>query len=239
MTTDTLCLIPAKGCSTRLPKKNLLPLGGEPLITRVINKAKEAAVFAHICVSTESNEIATVAKAAGVEVPFIRPETLSRDPSTIVDVVLHAVEHYEANEHLTFKQVCVLLPTSPFVSVNDIKSALTLFKASDEKALLSVSRTEFPPYNAWVIDAKNNKKILEPCFPDSPFRQTKSTECPPTFRSNGAVLIVDVDSLKQNKGYQSGAIISYEMPASQSLDIDTDADYQYAKFLYDSTTFES
>lgn len=239
MTTDTLCLIPAKGCSTRLPKKNLLPLGGEPLITRVVNKAKAAAVFAHICVSTESDEIATAAKTAGVEVPFMRPEILSRDPSTIVDVVLHAVEYYEVNENLKFKQVCVLLPTSPFVSVSDIKSALTLFKAADENALLSVSRTEFPPYNAWMIDAKNNHNILAPCFPESPFRQTKSTECPPTYRSNGAVLIVDVDSLKQNKGYQSGTIIPYEMPASKSLDIDTEDDYQYAKFLYDSTTFEN
>lgn len=237
--TDTLCLIPAKGCSTRLPKKNLLPLGGEPLIARIIHKAKEANEFEHICVSTESDEVATVAKANGADVPFIRPERLSRDPSTIIDVVLHAIEHYETDESVQFKQVCVLLPTTPFVTVGDIKAALNLFKASGEKALLSVCRTEFPPYNAWVIDANKSQQVLVPCFPESPFRHTKSTECPDTFRSNGALLIVDVDSLKRHKGYQSGAIIPYEMPASMSVDIDTEADYQYARFLYDSRIFEN
>lgn len=235
--TDTLCLIPAKGCSTRLPKKNLLPLGGEPLIARIIHKAKETGVFEHVCVSTESEEVATVAKTSGAEVPFIRPETLSRDPSTIIDVVLHAIEYYESDKNIQFKQVCVLLPTTPFVTVDDIKAALNLFMASDEKALLSVSRTEFPPFNAWVINGKKEQEVLAPCFPESPFRHTKSTECPATYRSNGAVLIVDVDNLKHHKGYQYSAIIPYEMLAIKSVDIDTEADYQYAKFLYESGIF--
>lgn len=236
---DTLCLIPAKGCSTRLPKKNLLPLGGEPLIARIIYKAKTANVFAHICVSTESDEIATVAKASGGDVPFLRPENLSHDPSTIVDVALHALAFYESEKKVRFKQVCVLLPTTPFVEVDDIKMALELYMTSDEKTLLSVSRTEFPPFNAWVVESRENENVLAPCFPDSPFRHTKSTECPVTYRSNGAVLIVDVENLKRNKSYHSSAIIPYEMPASKSLDIDTEADYQYAKFLYESEMFKS
>lgn len=237
--TNTLCLIPAKGCSTRLPKKNLLKLGNDPLIVRIVNKAKEADVFERICVSTESDEIAAISKATGAEVPFIRPEILSRDPSTIVDVVLHAIKYYELVENINFNQVCVLLPTTPFVSVEDIKDALNIFKASDEKALLSVSKTEYPPFNAWVIDTKNDQTVLAPCFPNSPYRQTKSTECPATYRSNGAILIVDVDYLKRHKGYQSGVIIPFEMPMAKSVDIDTETDYLYAKFLDESGIFEN
>lgn len=237
--TDTLCLIPAKGCSTRLPKKNLLPLGGETLIARIIRKAVTANVFSHICVSTESEEIADIANEAGADVPFIRPEHLSHDPSTIVDVVLHAIEYYETVKDLSFEQVCVLLPTTPFVAVGDIQAAMQLYAASKEKALLSVSKTEFPPFNAWIIQEHSGEEVLAPCFPESPLRYTKSTECPATYRSNGAVLIADIDSLKHNKGYRSGAIIPFVMPMIKSLDIDTDTDYEYAKFLHESNKLDS
>lgn len=193
---DTLCLIPAKGCSTRLPRKNMLPLGGEPLISRTIKKALESELFKQVCVSTEDLEIAEVAKRQGADVPFIRPEILSHDPATIVDVVLHALEYYQQQgDH--FDQVCVLLPTTPFTTISDINNAMEVFSGQDENALLSVTTTEFPPYNAWLIDGDENKLIS--CFPDSSYRTTKSTECPKTYRSNGAILIADAQAIQKIK----------------------------------------
>ena len=103
MMKDTLCLIPAKGCSTRLPRKNLLKLGNRTLIEHAIDKAKNVRTFSTICVSTEDVEIRDVSISAGAEVPFIRPEYLSNDPSTIVDVVLHAINFYKHNQHKDFK----------------------------------------------------------------------------------------------------------------------------------------
>jgi CMP-N-acetylneuraminic acid synthetase len=232
---DTLCLIPAKGCSTRLPRKNMLPLGGEPLISRTIKKALESGLFKQVCVSTEDQEIAEVAKRQGADVPFIRPEILSHDPATIVDVVLHALEYYQQQgDH--FDQVCVLLPTAPFTTISDINNAMGAFSGQDENALLSVTTTEFPPYNAWLIDEEDNK--LVPCFPDSSYRTTKSTECPKTYRSNGAILIADVQAIQKNKGYQLGGIIPFVMPPIRSLDIDTELEYQFAVFLYESRLYE-
>lgn len=236
---DTLCIIPAKGCSTRLPNKNLLPLGGESLIARIVRKAIATGMFSTICVSTESEEIAQAAKLAGAEVPFMRPEALSHDPSTIVDVILHAIEFYESQKKRSFKNVCVLLPTTPFVSVEDIKAAMNQYTASSINALLSVSKTEFPPFNAWVIQSDSEHQQLASCFPESPLRYTKSTECPDTYRSNGAVLIADVKQLKHHKGYRSGAIMPYVMPTIRSLDIDTQTDYEYAIFLHQSKKFEN
>lgn len=233
--TDILCLIPAKGCSTRLPRKNMLPLGGEPLISRTIKKALESKLFKQVCVSTEDHEIAEVAEKKGAAVPFIRPEALSHDPATIVDVVLHAIEYYQGKGEY-FDQVCVLLPTAPFVTVSDINDALEMFKEEGGRALLSVTATEFPPYNAWLLDSEENK--LTPCFPDSLYRTTKSTECPKTYRSNGAVLIVDAKAIQKNKGYQSEEIIPFVMPPIRSLDIDTELEYQFAVFLYESRLHE-
>ena len=226
-----LCLIPAKGCSTRLPRKNLLPLGGESLLAHTIKKAKEIPLFKTICVSTEDDEIASLSKALGVDVPFMRPEHLARDPSTIVDVILHALEQYE-RIGIRFRFICVLLPTAPFVTESDIREAISAFGESQAAALLSVTETEFPPYNAWVINHEETR--LKPCFPNSPFRATKSTECPKTYRSNGAILIVDTAKLKEKRSYQGEEIIHFVMPQIRSLDIDTELEYQFAKFLYET-----
>ncbi|PHS70966.1 MAG: hypothetical protein COB23_01540 [Methylophaga sp.] len=234
---DTLCLIPAKGCSTRLHRKNMLPLGGEPLISRSIKKALEARIFKHVCVSTEDLAIAELAKYQGAEVPFIRPEKLSHDPATIVDVVLHALNYYKEQGDF-FEQVCVLLPTAPFVTVADIKNAMDVFNDRGDNALLSVTNTEFPPYNAWLINKTESEDVLSPCFPDSSYRYTKSTECPSTYRSNGAILIVNSHAIQKNKGYQSESIIPYIMPAARSLDIDTELEYQFAVFLYEAGLHE-
>jgi CMP-N-acetylneuraminic acid synthetase len=209
----------------------MLPLGGEPLIARTIKKALESGIFMQVCVSTEDQEIAEISEKQGADVPFMRPEALSHDPATIVDVVLHALEHYQCQGD-NFDQVCVLLPTAPFVAVSDIHEAIKMFNGRDEEALLSVTTTESPPYNAWLIDSEENN--LTPCFPDSVYRVTKSTECPKTYKSNGAILIADVKAIQKNKGYQSGKIIPFVMPPVRSLDIDTELEYQFSVFLYEA-----
>ena len=169
-----LCLIPAKGCSTRLARKNLLPLDGEPLIVSAIKKTFAANIFDTICVSTEDEEIASIAHKVGAEVPFLRPEKLSRDPATIVDVMLHALGFYR-RYGTEFDKVCVILPTTPFVQKEDIQQANKLFDSRPHMALLSVCEAEFPPFNAWLIEEKQHHSLLEPCFPDSSYRYTKST----------------------------------------------------------------
>jgi CMP-N,N'-diacetyllegionaminic acid synthase len=223
----SICLIPAKGCSTRLPRKNLLPLNGVPLVALAIEKARNSELFDIVCVSTEDDEIANVARGSGAEVPFVRPIHLSRDPSTLIDVMLHALDHY-SDVGVNFDKICVILPTSPFVTIDDVTQANKIFDEIHCDALMSVCATEFPPYNAWQLD---ETCMLLPCFPDSPFKFTKATECPRTYRSNGAILIVNVAFLRKERTYRSNALQSYVMPIERSLDIDTSLDYEFAKFL--------
>lgn len=224
----SLCLIPAKGCSIRLPRKNLLPLNGEPLLSRAIEKAKSCEIFDEICVSTEDEEIAELARKCGASVPFIRPERLSRDPSTITDVMLHALEFYESKSDV-FDTIFVMLPTSPFVDVTDIDTAMCQFKKLSKGVVMSVSTTEFPPFNAYLISSEGGR-FLTPCFPDSPYKYVKSTECPKTYRSNGALLIIDVKQLLEKRSYREMSMSPYVMPLERSLDIDTKFDYEFAVY---------
>lgn len=226
----TICLIPAKGCSTRLPRKNLLPLNGTPLVVRAIEKARCSNLFDIVCVSTEDEEVANISRCNGADVPFIRPISLSRDPATINDVILHTLTQY-SNVGCEFEKVCVLLPTSPFVTISDIIQANKKFDESHCGALMSVCSTDFPPYNAWLVDEDG---ALQPCFPESPYKFTKGTECPGTYRSNGAILIVKADVIRKERTYRTNMLLSYVMPVERSLDIDTPLDYEFARFLASS-----
>ncbi len=226
---NSICIIPAKGCSTRLPRKNLLPLGGHPMLAHSIRKAIASQKFDVVCVSTEDSEIAAVAREYGAEVPFLRPEHLSRDPSTIVDVILHALDEYEKTG-VSFQRAVVLLPTSPFVTISHINEAHALYEKTGAESLLSVTKTEFPPFNAWLVSDSR----LKPCFPDSPFKSTKSTECPNTYRSNGAILIVDVPKFRRARSYRELDLVAFVMPQEVSLDIDTRLEYDFARFLVET-----
>jgi CMP-N-acetylneuraminic acid synthetase len=208
----------------------MLPINGKPMIVNAIEKAIKANIFDEICVSTEDEEIAKISTLSGASVPFIRPEHLSKDPSTIIDVMLHTLEHYQSQDK-KYDNICVLLPTAPFVLVKDICTAYEVFNQHQGNALLSVSPTEYPPFNAWITVKKDELTLLEPCFPESPYKYIKSTECPATYRSNGAILIVGIDAFLKQRTYRSLPMVPYIMPAERSLDIDTHFEYEFAKYL--------
>ena len=226
-----ICIIPAKGASTRLAKKNLLKLGEHSLLAYSIRKAINAKLFEKICVSTEDEKIAGIAKKYGADVPFTRPAELSRDPATIIDVAKHALDYY-LNREFNFTTATILLPTSPFVSVNHILEAQHLFDENNSGALLSVTPCEFPPFNSWVISGEKNNKFLEPCFPDSAYKFTQSTSCPITYRSNGAILIINIKNLRNSGHYHGSGIVPYVMEPECSIDIDTEFEYNFAKYIY-------
>jgi len=228
-----ICIIPCKAASTRLPQKNILPLAGHPLVAHSIKKAIKSKIFDTVMVSTENNYFADIAREYGAQVPFLRPEYLSKDPSTIVDVIIHVLNQYAKNG-LIYNNAYVLLPTTPFVKAEDIIEATKTYKNHKAEALLSVTLTNFPPFNAWIVKERRKRKSLVPCFPDSPYSLTKSTECPPTYKSNGGILIADSDKLLEKGHYKDLKLVPYVMPRERSIDIDTKLDYEFAKFLLNS-----
>ena len=224
---SALCIIPAKGSSTRLKRKNLLEIQGKPLVTIAVEKAIATGVFETVIVSTEDQEIASLSVSSGAHVPFLRRPELSRDPSTILDVVLDVLDYLGPNA-TSFKSLSIVLPTSPLMTVEDIRAAHSLYLKETSAAVMSVCETDAPPFNAWL---KSSTGDLEPCFPDSPYQRTKSTECPTTYRSNGAIVICGVKALLKNRDYRSMRLVPYEMPKERSIDIDTFLDFKLAQML--------
>jgi len=214
--------------SSRLPGKNLALLGNHPLLAYPVSLALFSGVFAAVCVSTEDDAVAEVARRYGAEVPFSRPDNLSRDPATVVDVLLHALREYD-KVGMRFEHVAVLLATAPFTCIEDIRGAMARYRADGPGALLSVTATEVPPFNALML-AEDGRTLFS-AFPDSDFRATKSTECPPTYRSNGAIAIADRRWLEANRSFYGEGVVAWEMPARRSVDIDTEMDLEFARFL--------
>jgi CMP-N-acetylneuraminic acid synthetase len=194
-------------------------------------KAIRSERFDRIVVSTESSDVAKEAERYGVDVPFLRPGHLSVDPSTLIDVMLHTLQYFDEIDQ-DVNSVTLVLPTTPFVSVADIKDAMDLYASSPTSSVLSVTEYEHAIYNAWQIAQDEQEQgVLEPCFPDSPYKFTKSTECPKAYRANGGVLVTNAALLKADKTYRGRPILPLVMPSVRSVDIDTSFDFELARFL--------
>ena len=223
-----LAIIPAKAGSTRLIRKNIKKILGKPLIAYAIENAVHAGICERICVSTEDDEIAQIAREYGAEVPFMRPVHLVRDPARVVDVCLHMLDEL-AKQGDVYNELMVLLPTSPLCETSDVEKAYKKFKEQNGKFLMSVTEFVHPPFNALQYDLDGEHLVS--CFPESRYKHTKSTECPKAFHSNGAIVIANVEAFKKVKNFYTGDLLAYEMPAERSVDIDTEFDFDFACYL--------
>jgi CMP-N-acetylneuraminic acid synthetase len=221
----TLCLIPAKGGSTRLARKNVVELGGRPLLGWAIDAARDSGMMDRIVVSTEDDAIAGVARKLGVDVPFMRPPHLARDPAGVVDVALHALVTLREQGD-DYRTLVILLPTCPYRSAEDICNAVNLFRQQNGKFLMSVSRYEHTPFAAMGI---GDDQILRPYFPE--YIGKKSQEMPAALRANGAIHVLDVEAFERAGSYYAQPLIGYEMPWERSIDIDTAHDLRLAESL--------
>lgn len=221
----TLGLIPAKGGSTRLRRKNALPLGGRPLIGWAIDAARDSGVVDRIVVSTEDDGIAALAVELGAEVPFRRPASLARDPAGVVDVALHALETLQAQGD-AYDTLVILLPTCPLRSAADIRAAVAMFRAHDGRFLMSVAQYPHTPFAALGLGEDGR---LTPYFPE--YIGRKSQQMPVAWRANGAIHVLDVAAFEQARSYYAQPLLGFAMPAGRSIDIDTAEDLAYAEFL--------
>lgn len=224
MAKRVLGLIPAKGGSTRLPRKNILPLGGKPLLLWASDALKESGVCNRIVVSTEDEEIADIALQAGLDVPFLRPVKLARDPAGVVDVALHCLQNLESQGDV-FDVLVITLPTSPFRTAQDIRNAYRIFVNRNAKFLMSVSLFDHTPFAALRLE----NDVLSPWFPE--YFGRKSQEMPDAYRANGALHILNVPAFEAARSYFCQPLYSYEMPWPRGMDIDSVSDLAVAEGL--------
>ena len=157
-----IVIIPARGGSKRIPKKNIKSFRGQPMISWSIQAAKEANCFDKIIVSTDSTEIASIAKAEGAWIPFIRPSNLSDDHATTKTVVLHCIDWLKENKFEP-RFVCCLYATAPFVRAYDLKNGLELItKQKEDKFVFTATNFSFPIQRAIRLNSKGIASMFYP-----------------------------------------------------------------------------
>lgn len=156
-----IAIIPARGGSKRIPRKNIKEFNGRPMIAYSINAAKECGIFERVIVSTDDEEIADVALKFGAEVPFLRPEYLSDDYTGTTAVIRHAIEWIEKTES-KIKAACCIYATAPFITANDLKEGLRILTENNSEYAFSVTNYAFPIQRALKISPDSKISMFNP-----------------------------------------------------------------------------
>jgi CMP-N,N'-diacetyllegionaminic acid synthase len=222
-----LAIVPARGGSKGIPGKNIKLLGEKPLISWTIEAAKESKSIDKVIVSTDSEEIANLAKDCGAEIPFMRPSELATDTALIVDTILHIQHWFEENDK-KYDYFILLQPTSPFRTAMHIDQALDqVFRTSKAQSLVSVKIVDENPYSMRRI---NSNGFIENFMSDSkqyPRRQDK----PKVYIVNGAIYICEWDIYLKDKNFYKRNCLPYIMEEKNSLDLDSLLDWKLAEVL--------
>lgn len=219
-----LVVIPARGGSKGIPRKNIKLLNGKPLIQYTIEAVRTVFDDAVICVSTDDKEIKSVVESLGLKVPFLRPAALATDKAGTYEVLLHAIE-YSENSGYSPDILILLQPTSPFRNARHINEALQLYDDSCEM-LVSVKETKSNPY--YVLREENEEGWLVKSK-DGNFATRQ--ECPKVYELNGAIYIIKVDALKTKPIHEFTRVRKYEMDELSSHDIDSELDWRITEVL--------
>ena len=215
-----LALIPARGGSKRIPHKNIKPFLGKPIIAYSIETAKKSGLFDEIIVSTEDDKIAEVAKQYGASIPFMRSKEKADDYTPLNEVIIEVKEKYKSLGK-AFDYICMILPTAPFITVENLKKGFELLKNSDFDSVRPVVRFDFPIQRAFRL--KDNG-LVEPMFPD--LFPKRSQDLEPAYHDAGQFYWMKGDKdLSRNKG-------AFEISPVLAQDIDTPDDWEMAEAKY-------
>lgn len=218
-----LVVIPARGGSKGIPRKNIKPFAGKPLIYYTIDTARAIVPDEDICVSTDDDEIIQVVENYGLKVPFKRPDELATDTAGTYEVLLHALDFYE-KQGKHYDVVLLLQNTSPFRTAEQVKEAMLLYKEGID---MVVSVKECPANPYYCVFEENADGWLHVCKGDG--KITRRQDAPKVYEYNGAIYIINAKSLKQMPLYAFPHRVKYVMDAQSSIDLDTMFDWNMAE----------
>lgn len=224
-----LGVIPARGGSKGVPRKNIRVVHGKPLIAYTIEAALAASdVLDRVIVSTDDEETAAVAREWGAEVPFMRPAELSGDKVPMAPVLQHAVRFAEAGEAEPYAWVCLMQPTEPFRTADDIREVVALGRAGGCDSVISVVQVfaVHPMLMKQIVDGR-----LEPyCVPE-PEGTRRQDYSPPAYMRNGALYLTRRDVLMERGSIWGDVIRPMVMPPERSVGVDSELDMKLVELL--------
>lgn len=223
-----LALIPARGGSKGLPKKNIRPLLGKPLIAWTIEQAQASRYVDSVIVSTDDAEIARVSRRWGADVPFMRPKALSTDTANRRSVVRHALGFCARRPRYACDILLLLQPTSPLRTSGDIDASIDLMLSRKAKGIVSVCEAEHPPFWMNSLPPDGN---LGRFLPRSAWGKSRQ-QLPTCYRVNGAIFMAESDHyLVRDTDFFDRWSLAYVMPQERSIDIDTAIDFKLAEVI--------
>lgn len=223
-----IAIITARSGSKGLPDKNIKLLNGIPLFAYSIKAAIESNLFEEVMVSTDSEKYAELARAYGAQVPFLRSIDNSKDEASSWDTVREVLIKYQEVGKF-FNSFCLLQPTSPLRTANDIKKAYELFLTKKAKAVVSVCEMEHSPLWSNVLDETGSLDGFLRYTENLPRQQLRQY-----YRINGAIYIADIKKFLENDSLYTDNCYAYVMDRKKSVDIDTLEDFKYAEWLMKS-----
>ena len=221
----SLVILPARGGSKGIPRKNIKIFDGKPLIYYTIDCARAICQDEDICVSTDDSEIISVVEQYGLKVPFVRPAELATDTAGTYEVLLHALDFYE-KKGVHYDVVVLLQNTSPFRTPHQVKEALSLYR-EDVDMVVSVKECAANPY--YCVFEENQDGFLKICKGDGNIFRRQ--DAPKVYEYNGAIYVMNADVLKTTHMHKMQRRIKYVMDDLSSFDLDTMWDWKMAEMI--------
>jgi pseudaminic acid cytidylyltransferase len=221
-----IAVIPARGGSKRIPRKNIKDFCGKPMISWSIEAAKECGLFDHIFVSTDDQEIAEISESYGASVPFIRPNNLSDDFTSTSDVVEHAYKWCEKNiGHIDY--VCCIYATAPFIRSVDIKNCFLEMVETGANIAFTATTFPFPIQRAIKLNSSYRVEMFQPQH-----LMTRSQDLESAYHDAGQIYWSSDMAVKSGMSAFSKDATVFILPRYRVQDIDTIEDWEYAEYLF-------
>ena len=221
-----VAIIPARGGSKGIKRKNIRILNGKPLISYTIEQALKSKYIDRVIVSTEDLEIAEISKSFGAEVPFLRPQELAQDDTLGIEPIIHAVNYLNGEEKYFFEYVMCLQCTCPLRKAKDIDNSIEEINKKNADALVSVCESEVNPY--WMKTIQDGKLVD---FIKTNVDYIRRQDLPKVYRLNGAMYLAKTKVILNRKTWYTDNTLPYIMDRISSADIDDEMDFKYVEFL--------
>ena len=226
--TSFLAVIPARGGSKSVPRKNIKELAGKPLIAHTIEPAREVERLTDIVVSTEDEEIADIARRCGAQVPFMRPKALAEDMAPTYPVVMHALEEMERRRGASYDAVLLLQPTTPLRRASHIDQALDMLSSRPCDSVVSVVEvSQYHPFRMKRLIGDRLVNYIDQGFEDMRPRQV----LPPVYLRNGAIYLSRRESLFRDQSLVGPHCLGMVMAEEESVNIDGPGNFLLAEAL--------
>ena len=221
-----IAIIPARGGSKRIPRKNIKEFLGKPIIAYSIEAALKSNLFDEVMVSTDDDDIANIAKKHGAKVPFIRSKKNADDFATFVEVLTEVISEYN-KKGFVIENICCILPTAPFVTVKRLLEAYKLFKTNNYTSLFPVLKFSYPIQRSLVM---NENRTVKMAWPEH--YSSRSQDLEPHYHDSGQFYFVKTDALKTEKSLFTSNSGVIKLSQLEVQDIDTLDDWKNAEIKY-------